>query len=228
MNADTTTPTATYRLGSTTEGFITILDDDLPELSIGDGITVTEAESAMAMFPITASFNPDPDPDDNMITVYYTPTQSGDFLASSLTAGTTTSTPLDFGSGTSATLQVPITNNELSELDGSITITLATDQNMVNGELVKTYIVAASPNNVGTVSIEDYDSLPVVSIVENNGIVTEISEQAQFSLSATGLSSNATVTIHATPSGVDGADYLTSNVEGTTAEFAVEFTNSGW
>ena len=92
-------------------------------------------------------------------------------------------------------------------------------------QLVKTYIVAASPNNVGTVSIEDDDSLPVVSIVADNGIVTEISGQARFELSATGLSSDTTLTIHATASGVNGADYLTSNVEGSTAEFEVTFTD---
>ena len=187
LNADTSTPTASYRLGSTTEGFITILDDDLPELSIGDGSTITEAEGAMAMFPITASFNPNPDPDTNMITVYYTPTQSGDFLGTTLSAGTTTSSTLNFASGTSAMLAVPITNDESSESDGSITITLAEDQNTVNGQLVKTYIVDASPDNVGTIAIEDDDSLPTISIVANNGITKEISGQAQFELSATGL-----------------------------------------
>ena len=225
LNADTTTPEITYQLGATTEGVITVLDDDLPELRIGDGTSVTEAEGVMAMFPITASFNPDPVPDDNMITVYYTPTQSGNFLGGNLVVGTTTSTTLDFGSGTTATLEVPITDDQDSESNGTITITLADDQNMENGELVKTYIVAASPNNVGTVTIEDYDSLPTISIVADNGTVTEISGQARFELSATGLSADTTLSINATPSGVSGANYLTSNIEGTATEFDVEFTD---
>ena len=57
-----------------TTSTITITDDEAPVLSIGNAKVVTEADQAMAMFPITASFSA------NAITVYFTPTQEGDFF----------------------------------------------------------------------------------------------------------------------------------------------------
>ena len=53
LNEDPETVTDTYRLGPTTEGFITIIDDEAPMLSIADGVLVTEALDVMAEFPIT-------------------------------------------------------------------------------------------------------------------------------------------------------------------------------
>ena len=197
---------------------ITILDDEAPVLSIGDGTAVTEASGVMAEFPVTASFNSDE------ITVYYTPTQpsqAGDFLGSGHTSGTTTSAVLDFDGGKSAILEVPIVNDDDPETDGSITITLENDQNRAGGQLVITYSVAESPNNVGTVAVTDDDSLPMISIMSDSGETAENAGPAQFNLTATGLTSDTTLMINATPAEVRG-DFLTDAVA-KKADFPVEF-----
>ena len=160
-----TNPTGATLLVTSVLGTITN-DDIAPVLSVGDGTAVTEASGAMAMFPITS------DRVAKMVTVYYTPTQTGDFLGSGVTAGTKTTKTLDFAGGTSATLSVPITNDELDEANGSITITLANDENMDHGQLVPTYTVAAAPNNDGTVTVND-DDVPQLSIAAVNANVDE-------------------------------------------------------
>ena len=118
--------TATYSIGANPVAEVYFA----PILSVGDGTKAVERDGAMAIFPITASYN------SNRITVFYTPTQSGNFLGGGLTADTTISTELDFEGGTSAMLAVPIANDELSEPDGSITVSLEDDKNMVNGALL--------------------------------------------------------------------------------------------
>ena len=226
LNADTTNSPATYQLSSVTEGVITIIDDEAPVLSIEDGTAVTEAEGLMAMFPITASFNPDPDPDDNMITVYYTPTESGDFLGGSLVADTTASTALDFGTGTTSMLAIPVANDGDPESNGSITITLVDDQNTDNnGDLAITYTIDPNADINGTVGITDDDSLPVISITADNGEVIEDAGPALFMLTATGLTADTMLSINATPSGLNSANFLTSSVEGEAADFDVQFTD---
>ena len=197
---------------------ITILDDEAPVLSIGNGAAITEAVGAMAEFPVTASFNSD------KITVYYTPTQpaqAGDFLGGSLTSESTTSVELDFEGGTSAMLEVPIANDDHPEANNSITITLEDEQNRGGGQLVITYSVADVPNNSGTVAVTDDDSLPIISIVADNGETAENAGPAQFTLTAMGLSSNTMLMINATPA-EDGGDFITDGVA-TETNFPVEF-----
>ena len=220
LNADTTNSPATYQLSTVIEGVITIIDDDAPILSIADGTAVTEAAGLMAMIPITASFASD------MITIYYTPTQSGDFLGGSLVASETTSSTVDFSNGTSATLAVPIANDGATEPNGSITITLVDDQNTdSNGDLDITYTIDPSADNTGTVAITDDDSLPAISIMADNGEIIEDAGPALFELTATGLTADTMLSINATPSGVSGANFLETNVEGTAADFDVQFTD---
>ena len=212
--------TDTYRLGSTTEGFITVIDDEAPVLSIADGVLVTEAPEVMAEFPITASFNADE------IMVYYTPTETGNFIGGTLTAGTTTSTELDFESGTSATLSIPVASDDVPEPDGFITVTLVADQKMENNLPVTTYGVAASPANAGAVMIQDDDSLPAISILADSGEVAEsvTGGKANFKLTATGLSADTTLNVNATPA-EDGHDFITNAVADTAADFAVDFSD---
>ena len=175
----------------------------------------------MAEFTLTSSFNADE------IMIYYTPTETGNFLGGSLTAGTTTSTELDFESGTSATLSIPVASDELPEPDGSITITLVADQKMENNQPVTTYGVAASPANAGTVMVQDDDSLPVVSILADSGEVTEnvTGGKANFKLTVTGISADTTFTVNATPA-EDGDDFITDAVADTAADYAVDFSDS--
>ena len=199
---------------------ITITDDDAPVLSIGDGEVVTEADQTMAMFPITASFSA------NEITVYFTPSQEGDFLGGGLIIDVSGSATIDFAGGTSAMLLIPIANDEVNESDGSVTITLVNDKSMENFQPVINYSIDESQDNAGTVSVIDDDSLPVVSIVPDSGNVAENAGPAKFMLTATGFNndSNLTLSINATPA-EDGRDYLTDAVEDTADSFQVKFSD---
>ena len=206
--------TATYSIGANPVAEVYFA----PILSVGDGTKAVERDGAMAVFPITASY------DSNRITVYFTPTQSGNFLGGDLTAGATISTELDFEGGTSAMLAVPIANDEVSEPDGSITVSLEDDKSMLNGALLTTYIVAASPGNRGTVMVVDDESLPRISIVADSGGVAENEGPARFMLTTTELSSTTTLMINATPA-EDGRDHLTDQVADSAADFSVEFSD---
>ena len=81
LNADPDAD-ATYLLGNVVEGFITILDDDAPELNIANGDPITEAEDAVATFTISAKISPD-----RPVTIYYSVLETspnngdGDFIA---------------------------------------------------------------------------------------------------------------------------------------------------
>ena len=199
-------PTGASLIVSSVTG--TITNDDVPPvLSIGNGSAITEASGAMAMFPITT------DRIAKMITVYYTPTQTGDFLGGSLTAGTKTSKTLDFASGTSATLSIPITNDELDEANGSITITLANDEHMDHGQLVPTYTVAAAPDNDGTVTVND-DDVPQLNIAAINANVDEVPN------------ANASFTITANKSPISGFEFRFSATQvGNFLASSVDTTN---
>ena len=183
-----------------------------------NGSVITEAEQSMAMFPIISSFKAD------KITVFYTPSEAGDFLGGGLIDGITTSIELDFADGTTAILPVPIANDDVNEPDGSITIKLEDDEKVENGQPVITYSIDESLVNSGTVNVVDDDSLPVVSIVLNSGDVAENAGPAKFMLTATGLSRATSLMINATPA-EDGSDYLMDTIAETADEFSVEFSD---
>ena len=68
-------------------------------------------------------------------------------------------------------------------------------------------------------------TLPVVSIEADSGGVAEDMGPAKFKLTATGLSADTTLSINATPAEVSSADFLTSEVEATAADFDVVFSD---
>ena len=207
--------TATYTIGADPVAEVYFA----PILSVGNGTKAVERDGAMAIFPVNANYN------SGKITVYYTPTQSGNFLASNVTAGMIASAELDFKGGTSATLAIPITNDEISEPNGSIMLTLMNDKNTVNGALFATYIVAQSPGNQGTVIVIDDETLPRISIVTTSGGAAENDGPAQFILTTTELSSTTTLIINATPA-EDGHEYLSDEVANIPEDFSVEFSDS--
>ena len=168
-----------YRLGSVVEGKATILDDDAPELSIVGRGPVTEAVDAVATFVVSAKVSPN-----KLVTIYYDVSDvasgSGDFLVSGEEGEK--GRVLDFRSGkTSVVFTIELDSDDNSEENGDISVELTTDLN--NSGL--TYTVG-SPN-IGTVSVVDDDSLPIISIIADNGNVAEHSGPAGFMLTATGL-----------------------------------------
>ena len=67
----------TYRLGSTTEGTIRILDDDAPELKIVAENSVIEGENVSAKFIVSSTFSPN-----KTIDVIYDLAESGSYIGS--------------------------------------------------------------------------------------------------------------------------------------------------
>ena len=139
---------------------MTILDNDVPELSIADATSenITEGETITvdgkevlkkASFPVTASFSPD-----EKLTVRYSVTQPGtgyNFISS---IGTRDA-ELDFETGkTSANIEVEIFDNGRVDTDGIVRVTLLPD-NQVDGDgnPAITYTVSSvTGENIGEVT----------------------------------------------------------------------------
>ena len=203
---------ATYRLGSTREGVITVYDDETPELQITAGEPVAEAPNAVANFLISVVAVPD-----NSLNVRYELAESQNFIANE---GTNKMVTLEFtDDAKELTLPITITSDTDVEDNGSITVTLTPD----NANPI-TYRVAPSPDNSAQVNVIDDDSLPRISVTADNGDVAENTETALFSLTTTDLSAPTTLTINATPI-EDGHDFLASTVESIAIDYSVLFTD---
>ena len=211
-------PSRTYRLSSATEGTITILDDDAPELEIEGVESVTEAENVEATFRVSANVSPN-----EHVRIYYTVSEvsedngSGDFLSE--TEEGIKNRELDFRSdATSVSFTIPIVSDAISENNSTISVQLTADQNSSG----LTYTVG-SPN-VGEVGVVDDDTLPIVSIIADSGRIAENSGQAKFMLTATGLSGEMQLNINATPTEMED-DFLRKSVQDTAISHPVEFTD---
>ena len=218
--SDTEDP-VTYLVASngTQEAIGTIYDDDAPELSISAKTpSVTESSSGTtADFTISTEVSPN-----TMITAIYDLAESSDFIADGINL--ITNPRLDFTGGKKeVTFSVTVTNDELPEDNGTVTMTLKPDSsNPIN------YTVAASPDNSAVINVLDDESLPIVSIMADNGDVGEHLGQADFTLTATGLTSETTLMINATPSHINGfglADFLANDVEDIAADYPVTFSD---
>ena len=203
----------TYRLGSTIESTVTVFDDDAPELEITAGSAVVEADNVSAQYVISTKVSPN-----SYITVRYDLTESANFIHNE---GIGKTQSLDFtNNATEATISIRIVNDNQSENDGTITVTLTDDTaNPI------TYTLAAAPANTASVNIIDDESLPVVMIEADSGDVAENIGTANFNLTATGLSATTTLMINATPA-EDGSDFLTNAIADTPDDFPVEFSDS--
>ena len=204
-----------YQIGETSEGVITIWDDDAPELSIADGDTVVEANNAAADFVVTAKVSPD-----DQVMVTYTLAESHDFISDE---GPDKTTSLDFrNDATEATLSIDLTSDAFVESNGTITVTLTADT-----RTQIEYTVAPAPNNSAIVNVVDDDSLPEIMIDADSGDVAEnvSGGKAKFKLSATGLTATTNIVVKATPA-EDGSDFLTDAIADTEATFTVEFSDS--
>ena len=214
-NTDSDPSTApVYQLGSPVVGVITVLDDDAPALTITGGDPVSERDGAVVMFTVSALVSPDDE-----VMVYYTVSETsanngnGDFLAPAEEGDK--DKVLDFSDdATSVDFTIPLVSDNSIEDDAVITVALRADD---DGDLNYTLGSPAS----ATVEVKDDDSLPVITIAADSGDVPENEGPAQFMLTATGLTSNATLEINATPAEFMPFDFLTDAVADTEADFSV-------
>ena len=139
-----------YTISSSASGAtVAVSDDDtssLPEISITAGADIVEGGGAK--FTITAT-----PPPSAQLTVNYTVSQGGDFGVS-VTTGS-----VNIYSGGSSAITITTTNDDTSEADGSVSVTLSTSQN---------YTVSTSAGSA-TVAVSDDDGvqLPPQSIVDS-------------------------------------------------------------
>ena len=213
-------PAKTYRLGTSTEGVITILDDDAPELEIRPVVdAVTEAIGAEARFRVSARVSPN-EPVTIQYNVMEVVTNPGDLgLIASGEEGNK-SKELDFSSNeTSVEFAIPLMSDTTSENDSTLRVQLRDDSVQTPSGMTYTRSGTVFEANVQLV---DDDSLPVISIVADSGDIAENAGPAMFKLTATGLTATTTLSINATPA-EDGADFLTDAIAGTADDFAVEF-----
>ena len=162
-----------YLLGTTTEGLITVWDDDTPELLIKSAGTVVEVANGMVNFPIEARISPN-----RLITMNYNLTETGssnsDFIAT-VHEGNGKQALLDFRSNrTLATLPIPLNNDGVEESSSVVTVTLIAE----SGD-TSTYTVAESPNNQATATILDDDTPLEVSIL-SGATTTGVTERYPF------------------------------------------------
>ncbi len=132
-----------------------------PELSLSPGTAITEGGNAS--FTITA----DPAPASD-ITIAYTVTQSGDYLA---TPGAGARTATLAAGATSTTLTVATVDDAANEADGSVSVTLDTASG---------YSIATGKGS-GVIAVTDNDT-PVVSITAGPGVTEGTS--ASFTVTA--------------------------------------------
>ena len=153
----------------------TILDDDAPELKISATGPITEGFDNTADFTITSVVPV------SSLTLNYTPL-STNFIETGSGIQTSTPSPIIFsGIGPyTATLPITIHDDDVSESNGTIRVTLNEESSPAT-----TYTVAASPENFATINVTDDDSLPILSIAAPTTPISESAGSINYIISAT-------------------------------------------
>ena len=164
-----------YTPGSTSSITVNVADNDIPVISIADATAVVEGTDDNAVFTITSSLLPKGPLAINFVIdgdVGFLPTRQTLFHNV-----TNTSAQLTFVSNVAtgnytATLNVPIHDDEVDEADGSITVTLLAD----NNSPVSYNVSSVVANQSAEVTVTDNDEpagLPVVSLSPTTSTIDE-------------------------------------------------------
>ena len=193
-----------YTLGSTNTATVNVSDDDVPELTITAGSAVTEGTAAS--FTVSASPSAS-----GSITVNYTVTQSGAFVASGELSNQTETL-----SGGNATITVPTVGDTTDEADGSVTVTLTSGTGYTLG----------SPKTVTVTVNDDDDPPPVTPTVTFDSASSTAAESAgthnvALTLSAS-QSGSLAVGFSVTGTATSGSDYTSFS---TTVSFTAGTTS---
>ena len=146
---------SSYSINSSSDrAQVTVYDNDIPVLSIADGIAVTEGSGTKATFVITSGNNVS-----ERLNVRYLPDDGlsnfliGDIAGNNQTAG------LHFDGGRTANLELDIEDDEVAEEDGTISVKLLAD----NTTPVKYYLVNTDIS--ASVAVSDDDTLQSPPVV---------------------------------------------------------------
>ena len=208
---------------------VTILDDDLPELSITGISNTKEAANATAEFRISTDIRPH-----STLEINYLP-ESASFLADTIAGEKQTSQPLTFfpadsGNSYITTLSVPIENDQISEPNGTIKVTLQAEDPDMNNYKVHT------TNNHATVNVGDDDGkVPVLFIAGSVDGVFETADSIEFVITAyddqvqtNSIDPGRNLTVQFTPEELVSNSFLTNAGSAMTSELTFEEINGVW
>ena len=146
--------TGDYAIPDDPSATVKVYDDEVPALSIAGSGTVTEGPNAKAQFDVTARFNVA-----GAILFRYQPDDGfGSFLTGT-TAGNPQIGRLNFNGTDTASFTVPIYDDTVAEENGVVTAELLPE----NGGIFN-YTVAPAPDNIGSVVVNDNDTLQTADI----------------------------------------------------------------
>ena len=199
---------------------VTILDNEVPVISIADGPMVTESDvsgsPAYARFPISTAVAPVT----NNFTIQYTPT-SPNFVANSGTL--TTSHALDFSDADNdgiytAELRVEIVSDSQEELNGNLEVSLNVDT--VGSEK---YYVNSAARSATVFVVDDDAAIPELSLESISTPIAESAGNVVFTIIASEAPGRE-VTVHYTVAEIGDSDFLTDAVA-TTTSGSIRFQN---
>ena len=203
----------TYRVATTgsQSARAMVLDDELPELKISANNAVTEGLNDTADFTISSVVPV------STLTIFYTPV-STNFIETG--SGARTSDVFHFtGLGPyTAPLTIPIHNDEVTESNENISVTLHEESSPGTS-----YTVAASPNNIAILNVADDESLPILTIAAPTIPVAESAGSVDYVItSPTDLGSDFRVRYK--PSELGSGDFLDNNASPISQEIVTHQT----
>ena len=213
-----------YSLGAVTSETIQIKDDDVPILSIEDGVMVTESDTpgspAYAKFTISTPI----EPLTNNFRIQYTPV-STNFVVDS--GDKQTSNQLNFGDADgdnifTAELRVEIDSDDIKETNQRLKVTLNAD----TASPAKYAVTGTESAKSATVFVVDDDALiPELSFVSISTPIAESAGNAEFTILAD-QDPGREIEVYYTPAEVGDGDFLTDAVA-SESSVLVSFTDDG-
>ena len=210
--------------GSGSRSFSIVDDDDpsLPTVGVTAGSDIAESASASFQLSVSPSTHP-------ALTVYYTVTQSGEWLSSAnLGAGKSVSVQANAGS---ASISIPVEDDSADEAKGSVTVTLSARSTYSISSTQGRASLAVDDNDatVATVSSQPGDipekgGKKIVNVSLGRALVTGESLQVPLSFGgAAGFGTDYTLEgPDKNPAGVSYANLATANP--TTTPPSITFT----
>ena len=203
-------------------------DDDPPVISIAD-VAVDEGDAGAAAAAVAVTFS---NPSASQVDVTYA---TGDGTATTADSDYTeiTATTLSFAPGVvTQDITVDATGDTVDEVDETLTVTLSAP---VNGTLDTGVTNAAGANHIGTVTITNDDTPPVISIADPAAADEDTAGSVTFTVTLSNASSSATTVDYATADGTaeaagaaaaGGSDYTTTSGTVTIAAGATTDTTT--
>ena len=198
INADPAFPASTYIVGSSNNAQATILDDDAPELIISSGVPVTEGPNQVANFNITARSSPN-----RLIRVKFNVSQRSSGNGNFITNTGDRYIDLDFrGNLSSVIVPIDLTNDDVAEDDGYISLALEADElDPIN------YSVPSVAESSAEVKVFDDENSATLSIVGPTSAIPESDGSVTFDIYADSNPRRALV-VRYSPTEVNSGNFL--------------------